>query len=213
MEDEEYYYNEKRPDGGSWIFGGSSGGGGGGWGGGGGGGGGGGWGGRDPFAPVIAPPRVNRTLTGYMFLDKDGLLLSCRQDCAVVPALVAYINGEAAGGHGRCVLCKTTSEKRPAKMVIWAPFDGTANKPAAIGYWPIGAPGTYRVRVKWQAGHYDYSKIKRAKFYIYGVSTGWLTMALKSWTTVATVTVAEDYRLTVNGTPGHRAGNLQFLES
>ena len=213
MDEDEYFYDEKGHEGGDWH--GSGGSSTGGWGGGGGGGGGGGnWGGKkDPFAPEAAPPRLNRTLTNYMLIDKDGLMLFCRQDCAAVPALVAYISGEDTAGHGFCVLCKTTDEARPAKMGTWSKFDGTAEKPAAVGYWPIGAPGSYRVRVKWQAGHYDYSKVKRAKFIIYGVSTGWLTMALKSWKTVATVTVGADYRLTVNGSPGKRDGNLQFLGS
>lgn len=213
MADDEFYRDEKEDGTGDWHIPGGYNPGGWGSGGGGGGGGGGGWAGGDPFAPEAAPNRLNRTLTNYMLVDKDGLMLSCRQDCTAVPALVAYINGEDTGSHARCVLCKTTDEARPAKMGAWPKFDGTVEKPAAVGYWPVGVPGTYRVRVKWQAGHYDYSKIKRAKFIIYGVSTGWLTMALKSWTTVATVTVGADYRLTVNGSPGKRAGNLQFLES
>lgn len=213
MDEDEYFFDEKGGEGGDWHWpGGPSTGG---WGGGGGGGGGGGnWEGeKEQFDPVAEPLRLNRTLTNYMLADKDGLLLSCKQGCSTIPSLVGYITGENTFGHAQCVLVKTTGPARPAATSHWAGFDGTVNTPAMTAHWYYGQPGTYRVRVKWQAGHYDYSKIKRAKFYIYGVSTGWLTMALKSWTTVATVTVGADYRLTVNGVPGTRAGNLQLLES
>ena len=174
---------------------------------------GGSWGGRSPFAPEAAPFRLNRTLSNRLLADADGRILFCRQACQVIPPLVAYISGEDTRGHGRCILLATTDQVRPASSSGWRGHDGTAYTVATVGYWPFGQPGSYRIRAKWQRGHYDYEKIKRAKFIVYGVSTGWVTLALTGWATIATVTVAEDFKLTVNGQPGKRTANKQFLEN
>ena len=186
------------------------------WGGSGGGAGGGGDGSYNPsglFDPTEEPPRINRTLSGCLLADSDGRILFCRQACKTIPALIAYIFGENTRGHGRCVLAATTDPMRPASSSGWPWHDGTAATVAMTAGWPFGQPGSYRVRARWQRGHYDYAKISRAKFVIYGVSTGWMTLPLSGWTTIATVIVSTDYRLTVNGMPGTRAGNQSLLEN
>ena len=142
----------------------------------------------------------------------DGRLLHCKQRCVVVPALLAWLSGEGCDSHYRCVLCKTSDPLRPVTMENIAGVVDTAKYPLVSGYWRLGAPGTYRVYAKWQAGHYDYRKIKNVKFRIYGVSTGWRMLPLTHWLQIATVTVDERYHITVNGQVAKRAGNQSTLE-
>ena len=221
MAEEKEYYRDERPEEekltGGWIYPG------GGWwqgawghgGGGGGGGGGGAWGSGGPggmFDPSSAPPALNLTTGGYLLADGDGRLLHCKQWCVVVPALLAWLSGEGCDSHYRCVLCKTSDPLRPVVMENIAGVVDTAKYPLVSGYWRLGAPGTYRVYAKWQAGHYDYRKIKNVKFQIYGVSTGWRTLPLTHWLQIATVTVDERYHIIVNGQVAKRAGNQSTLE-
>ncbi len=183
---------------------------GGGWGGGGGGGGGGGdWGGI-LFPATQVPPALNRTAGGSLLLDGEGNLVSCAQKCAVIPALIFYLAGKDCAGHGRCVLCKLSDEARPLRSET---YPAAAGRPLGSWIWPLGAPGSYEVYAKWQAGHYDHAEIHDAKFVIYGVSTGWLTLPLNSYRRVAEITVDELYRLTVNGQPASLRGNKSFLEN
>ena len=220
MAEEKEYYKDERPEEekltGGWIYPA----GGGGWGSsgggsGGGGGGGGGWGedGYDGlFDPSPAPPALNLTTSGYLLVDGDGRLLHCKQQCVVVPALLAYLSGEGCDNHYRCVLCITSDPLRPVTMRNCPGVFVASELPLIMGHWRLGAPGTYRVYAKWQAGHYDYRKIKHVKFQIYGVSTGWRTLPLTHWLQIATVTVDERYHIIVNGQVAKRAGNQSTLE-
>ena len=175
---------------------------------------GGSWGGgRDPVKPVPGLPRLNRTASGALLADADGRILRCRQSCRAIPALLAFLNREDAG-HGRCILVSSSDPQRPVSVSTWSGTAGSGATVAAVASWPFGGPGSYRIRAKWQRGHYDYNEISRAKFIVYGVSTGWVRLPLSGgWTTIATVVVAENFRITVNGSPGSITGNKPYLEN
>ena len=213
MTDEtEFFYDERNETlNGDWSLKTDGGFGGGGWGGDSSGGepSGGGWG---DSGPKIAPWGLNLTQSGALFCDADGMLVTCRQRCKVIPAMLIYIAGENASAHRRCVLCRTSDPDRELELQAAAAYDGTSATPALTAGWPIGAPGSYRVRAKWQGGHYDHSKIFAMRFVIYGVSTGWMTIPLTRWRDIATVAVDDLHRLVVNGVPAKRAGNLTYLE-
>ena len=195
------FFDERPPDegaatggaGGSWIGGGAAG----------------GAGGSATGTRVL----LNRTASGALLADADGRIVFCRQSCPETPPLAAYIAGENTRGHGRCILIATSDPMRPASYSSWTGHDGTPATVAAIASWPLGPPGDYRIRARWQGGHYDYEKISQVKFLIYGISTGWLTLPLSGWATIATVIVADNYMITVNGQPGLRTGNKQLLET
>ncbi len=225
MTEKNEFYRDEHPEteniSGGW--GGGSSGGGGGWGGGGGGGGGGGdgngggWGGGGnlgfDFSPSPANVALNLTSGGDLLLDGDGNLVLCGQSCVTVPALIAYLTGEDCDSHWDCVLCKTTSSIRPAKLKRISGAASRESQPVLMSYWPLGEPGSYEIRAKWQEGHYDHREVKSVRFVIYGVSTGWQTLPLSRYQTIATVVVGEDYRITVNGQPAKLTGNRSILET
>lgn len=175
---------------------------------------GGSWGGgRDPVKPVPGLPRLNRTASGALLADADGRILRCRQSCRAIPALLAFLNREDAG-HGRCILVSSSDPQRPVSVSTWSGTADSGATVAAVASWPFGGPGSYQIRAKWQRGHYDYNEISRAKFIVYGVSTGWVRLPISGgWTTIATVVVAENFRITVNGSPGSITGNKPYLEN
>ena len=177
--------------------------------------GGGAWGGNAGlFDPEIAPFRINQISSGALLADADGRILCCRQSCQRIPSLAAYIYGTGTAGHGRCILVTTTDSQRPVTASAWPRHDGTIATAAAVASWPFGQPGAYRIKSRWQRGHYDYEKISYVFFFIYGVATGWVRLPISGgWTTIATVVVAEDFKLTVNGQPGRLTGNRKILES
>ena len=172
------------------------------------------WDGRSgTFAPAAAPAALNLTAGGALLVDADGALLTCAQLCVEIPALIIYISGEDTRPHADCVLCRTTDPARPVRVLPYSGFDGKADTPAAVGFWPAGTPGTYKLRAKWQSGHYDYAKIRHVKFVVYGVSTGWETVPLSSWTDVATITISDTGGIIVDGQPGSLRSNKSILES
>ena len=73
-------------------------------------------------------------------------------------------------------------------------------------------PGRFELHMRWQGGHYDYSKISAVRIMVYGVDLGWVTLPLSRWMRVATVDVKDDYTIYVNHIKGSASGNLKFLK-
>ncbi len=167
---------------------------------------------RGLFHPQVAAAALNLTSSGCFLADADGRIVRCRQRCIVVPALAAYLSGEECEPHWRCVLLRTSDPGRPVRTARVPGVSDASRAPLLMGYWPLGGPGSYRVYAKWQRGHYDYAKIRSVKFFVYGVSTGWVTLPLGGWSRIASIVVDEKYGIMVNGQPGRLTGNRTILE-
>ncbi len=237
---DEFYRDErpKDPTGGGDPGGPSGGGaGGGGWGGGGGGGstggwgwtwgwGGGGGGGPGPEEPEepepgdqeeplkISIPLLKISRYGLLLTDFSKRLLTGSLDCSIVPAMVAYISGDEKREHTDCVLIRITDFMR--KFSLEYPVKSEpehASRPDIVGRFSWSRKGTFRVQAKWQAGHYSHAAVHNVKFIIYGVSTGYLTLPLTSWSDIAVITITDDYQVFVNKIKGRFNGNSPYVET
>lgn len=190
-------------------------------GGGGGGGGGGNWGAETPETdPEEEMPEwaEETELFNRPFLKTcpdgslltDGVspeLLTGSLICVWPPQLLIWLSGEEANSHARCLIvrCSRTLELNSG--------NNTENGgPAFSGFFDWINPGKFELSAKWQAGHYDYSKINSARFAAFGVDLGYRVLPLQNFVRVMTVTVTENYEIYVNDIRGTLDGNKKFLE-
>lgn len=230
MADDEYYLDERpgggsgqwQPDGGGDDGDGSGSGGGSGGSGSGGSGGGGRWdywwddpdggdggddeqpgGGKPEWSddePSLAFLRLDNQ--GFLRLDPVGRILRGTRSCFVASSLIVYLAKEART-HSRCVLCKSSAPERMITLKSAADFLYEDFEPR---------PGRFELHMRWQGGHYDYSKISAVRIMVYGVDLGWVTLPLSRWMRVATVDVKDDYTIYVNHIKGSISGNLKYLK-
>ena len=73
-------------------------------------------------------------------------------------------------------------------------------------------PGEFELKLKWQSGHYPHASIGNMRVALFGVDLGEPRLSrIGSWRNVATISIDEDYKITINGLYGTINGNAQYL--
>ena len=139
---------------------------------------------------------------GLLRLDPGGRILRGTRSCFVASSLIVYLAKEART-HSRCVLCKSSAPERMITLKSASDFLYEDFEPR---------PGKFELHMRWQGGHYDYSKISAVRVMVYGVDLGWVTLPLSRWMRVATIDVKDDYTIYVNNIKGSISGNLKYLK-
>lgn len=218
---DDFYRDEHPSEPGGGGGGGSGGGSGGGWSGGGGGSGGGGsggltgdwrpgedepWTGRwiweDDDGPSL--PYLRLSENGELLYDDDGYLLIGTERCKMCPAVLMFLDKESVS-HLDCILCRLGGTTRRFQTGVFSDLF------LRYGMFSWQIPGKFELQAKWQAGHYDYTKLSEVDLKIYGVSFGPVALPLNAWRRIATIEVTED-SVYVNGIKGDVNGNSKFLE-
>jgi hypothetical protein len=118
-----------------------------------------------------------------VLLNGDGYLQGCgpwvlKGDKGCLDLTIkAQIDGDDTGYHARCILLSFTMSERT----------GETNDPYEwlFGNIPV-LNGTMTLRAKWQAGHWDYSKIHTVRFKLFSdnedntITTPWVKLPLGS---------------------------------
>ena len=181
------------------------GGGGSGWGGGGdGGGGGSGWGGSGGDKPPT-PPQWSEVSFPLLKINTDGLLLTDWESshlligsisCTVEPHVIIQLNGRNGNSHCNCVLWRYSGDNQ-------LQFSGD------YAYLSHLRPGEYSFEAKFQSGHWDYSEISGARFIVFGVDLGFLSLPLREgqYRKIFTVQITEGLVIYVNNIRGSIHGN------
>lgn len=207
-------------DGGGWDFS---------WGSGGGGGSGGtsgdswswnwGWGGETEMPPQEKPeaewgkeevlpdaPVLKTSKSGYLLSDHAGILFSGNLQCHFDPPLVIRIaDGDEAAKHLDCVLAKLSDPFRTFTLEVPREEDRREQDKGAnvlYGSFSWARPGKFKLLMRWQGGHYDYSILHDMKIEVYGISIGWVTVPLSAWREIASVEITEKYLVYVNHLKG-----------
>ena len=221
----EFYRNE-RPDAPE-TGGGGSGGSGGYWGSGGGGSGSSGGGSRPYWNTPVLPddaeqdqgywsdlnaPLLRQCPDGFLLTDGIGPeLLTGSSVCLWPPGILCWISGDKEFQHTDCLLIASDQENAFSWDIDISEKQRSSGL-CAWGYLSWLRPGTITFSAKWQAGHYDHSKISRARFAVFGVDLGYRVLALKKYITVFTIKITENYEIYVNNIRGSLNGNGKFLE-
>ena len=231
---EEYYRDEWPADVDPGSVGGSSGGGGGGAGGSGGSGGGGGgsWGGgggsgtsgnwgttpqpSDDGEEVIDGEwggsgnvaYLKKNTSGYL-LKHDNYLLTGTLHCRIAPQLIIWIGTDSRYDHRDCVLTSLSPIRRYKRddLKDWI----EQPQKSILAYRIDWMPGEFEVRLKWQSGHYPHASIGNMSVALFGVDLGEQVIPIGSWRNVATISIDEDFKITINGMVGYINGNAQYL--
>lgn len=179
-------------------------------------------GGSDPFW-IYGSENDNDDNFGLSFetdgpvlrLSPNGILLMCGPyllkgslSCPVVPMIVYIDDGdETQNDHWDCVLMKFSDEARELTVKR-----SNSKQIASYCFFDWNTTGKFKLKAKWQAGHYNHAEISRVRFVIFGVSTDWKTLPLTAWVDVAEIDIRADGGVYVSGFRGSADGNTQFLE-
>lgn len=162
------------------------------------------WSGSDKSAPYlkISPE-------GHLLTPGTPYLLKGLGQCNYIPAMLVYLETSDRHKHARCVLCKLSDPGRG--FVIRRAPENAASAFSVSGYISTADPGTFELQIRWQGGHYDYSKMSRMRFILFGVDMGWRTVPLSGWINFATITITDQHKIYVNGVLGSTPGNTPYL--
>lgn len=238
---DEFYREEhpQDPSGGGSDGGGSGGGsvGGGGWGGSGGGGGGAGGGGMAPPSwggggsggggsdddqkgewiegEHISAPYLKISQGQHLWTDDDCyLFLGCCQ-CYIAPQVLVYIRGDSELKHTDCALLRLIDSEREIDLFLPSYEEkliDNSGRPVIYMYFPWTMPGRFKIQAKWQRGHYPHAEIHDMRFVVFGIDLGWRNIPLASWVDIASIVIADDFEIIVNGIKGAINGNKAFVE-
>ena len=222
----EVFIDEKDKDtfsswGGGVFGGGGTGGSGGGafWGGGGSGGSSASWGGDTPGTQeeIQVSECLRLTESGCLMMDETGDLLFCHQECPAMPMLTITIKTDQNVGediersHARCIQVNLvytqlnpllTEPEKTLRYDLW-PEDTSYAGVHYAGNFPLPEPGeVLTVKVMWQKGHHDINELSKMQVFICGVDCGTDTFSRNNWKNVATISVDQNGRFTVNGLYG-----------
>lgn len=150
------------------------------------------------------------------FLLTDGArpeLLTGTSACQWSPGILCWTSGDKEFQHTDCLLISSDAKN----AFSWDINPDISEKLrssglCAWGYLSWMRPGIITFSAKWQAGHYDHSRISQARFAVFGVDCGWRVLALKKYTRVFTIQITENYEIYVNNIRGSLDGNKKFLE-
>ena len=190
------------------------------WGGGGGSGGGGAsWGGDTPETQGVLQVSecLRLTASGCLMMDETGDLLFCCQECPETPMLTITLKRDPNVGeeiersHARCIQVNLVYThlvpllNEPEKTLaydLW-PEDASSEEAHYAGNFPLPEPGELlTIELMWQRGHHDINKLSKMKVTVCGVDCGTQTFSRNNWKSVATISVDQNGRFTVNGLYG-----------
>lgn len=186
----------------------------------------------DRLQPKADISSLRSSAHGLLLADADGMLFGCNQLCGEVPALLVVIETEEEyedlrSSHASCIQINLEYSKRnplvlePEKTLKYELWPVDRPMPESLlpdksekihysGYFPLPEPGeVLTIKAAWQKGHFDINQLSLMKFRIFNINCGTLSIGTKHWRTIATVTVDEQYHITVNGLSGELPGGIR----
>ncbi len=155
-------------------------------------------------------PYLKVSPEGYLLIDQTPHLLTGSGQCRPIPSLLVYLDGAEQHKHAGCVLCKLSDSR---SLIIRRASVGASSLFSVAGYVSPISLGTFKLSVRWQGGHYDYSKMSRMAFRVFGVTIQARKISLSGWNDVATIIIKENNTIYVNGIKGSIRGNSRFLDA
>ena len=146
--------------------------------------------------------------SGYL-LKHDNYLLTGTLHCRIAPQLIIWIGTDNRYDHRDCVLTSLSPIRRYKRddLKDWI----EQPQKSILAYRIDWMPGEFEVRLKWQSGHYPHASIGNMRVALFGIDLGEQVIPIGSWRNVATISIDEDYKITINDMIGYINGNAQYL--
>lgn len=166
----------------------------------------------DPDGPAWitddACPLLRKNSRTFLRRDSRGFLFSGTRKCVTAPNLIVRpgpFPENDPHDHFYCLLFRLSGDLLTLTMA------GSDEQRWAYALSGELVPGDYTLSARWQAGHYDYGKVRSVRLLLFGIDFGNVTLPLSGYADLAGITVFGSGEVSVNHLKGFSGGNLKFF--